>query len=143
MNRIRVKRLILSGIVTLLVFIAVEILVEFVIGRAIFGESMEDWVQTLAVPSWGVANHVLNIFIALVNSVMLIWLYAALRPMFGVGLKTALIASALALVFGISMAVNGANLGLYPIQIALLELGYELIELPIAVIIGALVYEGE
>jgi hypothetical protein len=88
-------------------------------------------------------NIVLNLFISLFTTCMLIWLYAALRPMFGVGTKTALITSAFALTFMTAFGINFTNLGLYPLRIALLELGYQLIELPLAVLIGAQVYERE
>jgi hypothetical protein len=142
MNRIKVKRLVLAGAVTLLVFIAVEFIVESVIGKVLLGGLIEKWHQTLAIPRWGVANSVLNVLIALVNCTILTWLYAALRPMFGVGTKTALITSAFALFFVAAFAVNSVNLGLYPLQIAVVELGYQLIELPVAIIVGARIYEG-
>lgn len=72
---------------------------------------------------------------------MLMWLYAALRPMFGVGIRTALISSAFALVFITSYAVNQTNLGLFPWWISLTELVFQVIELPIALIAGAQYYE--
>jgi hypothetical protein len=143
MNRIKVKRLVMAGAVTLLVFIAVEFLVESVIGQALFGRLLEEWYHTLDAPTWGVTNIVLNILIALVNCTILTWLYAALRPMFGVGTKTALITSAFALFFVAAFAANGVNLGLYPLPVALTEWGVQLVELPIAIIAGARFYEGE
>ncbi len=39
------------------------------------------------------------------------------------------------------MTVNGINLGLFPPQVGLVEWVYELIEFPLAMIAGALVYE--
>jgi hypothetical protein len=73
---------------------------------------------------------------------MLMWMYAALRPMFGVGPKTALIASGFAFSFIFSISINFANLRFYPVQPALIELFYQLIELPIAILVGAYYYEG-
>jgi hypothetical protein len=142
MNRIKVKRLILAGLVTLLVFIAVEFIVESLIGKPLFGRAIETWHQTLNLDAWGMGNSVLNLLIALVTCTLLTWLYAALRPMFGVGARTALATSAFAFFFAAAFAINGVNLGTYPLQIALIELGYQLIELPIAILAGARVYEG-
>jgi hypothetical protein len=62
--------------------------------------------------------------------------------MFGVGTRTALITSAFGIIFVFSMTVNGINLGLFPARIGLVEWFYELIEFPLAMIAGALVYEG-
>lgn len=143
MNRIRLNRMLLAGLVTFIVWIAAELLVEQVFGRILFGDRIQQqWLQTTIVHDWGVPNYVLNIVIALVNCTILIWLYASLRPMYGVGTKTALITSAFGIIFGFSMAVNGINLGLFPPQVGLVESVYEVIEFPIAMIAGAWVYEG-
>lgn len=143
MNRIKVNRVVLAGIVTVLVFIIVEIIVESVIGVALFGNVIEEWYQkTYFISTWSVANHVLNIFIALVICTTLAWLYAALRPMFGVGTKTALITSAFSLFFFATFYFNLVNLGIIPLRIALIDLGCNLVETPIAIIVGARIYEG-
>ena len=141
MNKIKVRRLFVAGLVTLVVFIVVEFMLEFVIFDALIG--LGKWVDQLYAPSsWSISNHVLNLFIALANSIMLIWMYAALRPMFGVGSKTALIASGFAYAFFFSFMINFANLRFYPMRPALIELFYQLIELPVAILVGAYYYEG-
>jgi len=143
MNKIRFNRLLLAGIVTFVVWVIAEILVEQVIGRVLFGNLINrQWIHATNILNWGVANHVLNILIALVNCMILIWLYGCLRPMFGVGTKTALITSAFGIIFGFSMTLNGINLGLFPPLVGMSEFVYELIEFPIAMIAGAAVYEG-
>ena len=43
MNRIKVNRVVLAGIVTLLVFILVEVIVEPIIGRVLFGSMIDKW----------------------------------------------------------------------------------------------------
>ena len=141
MNKIKVNRLLLAGLVTLLTFIAVEFVVESLICRPLFGRAIQEWHQTLNLAAWGMGHTVLNILIALVNCTLLTWLYAALRPMFGVGVRTALAASAFALFFIAAFAVNSVNMGIYPLRVALIELGYQLVELPVAIVAGALVYE--
>jgi hypothetical protein len=141
MNKINVGRLLFAGLVTLVAFIVLEIVVEVVIFRAIFVSGKWSLPQ-YSPPRWGIANQVLNISIALVNSIMMMWLYAALRPMFGVGPKTALIASGFAYAFIFFLGINFANLGFYPFEPALVELFAELIELPLALLVGAYIYEG-
>ena len=143
MNKIKLSWMFIGGFVTFIVWVAVEIIVEQVIWRFLFGNRIQElWLQTTNLRHWGTANNVINILIALINCIVLIWLYASLRPMFGVGVKTALITSAFGVVLGFSLTVNGINLGLFPPQIGLVELVFETIEFPIAMIAGALVYEG-
>jgi hypothetical protein len=77
------------------------------------------------------------------NCTILIWLYASLRPMYGVGTKTALITCAFGLAWIASVSVNITNLGLVPPRLALIEFFFEAIEFPISMFVGANVYEGK
>jgi hypothetical protein len=141
MNEIKVWRLLLSGVITLLVFIAIEFIVESVIGNLFFNGVYNTWYRNVVITDWTLANSALNIFIALVNSTMMMWLYAALRPMFGVGVRTSLITSAFVFTFIAFYVVNQTNLGIFPIRISVIELVYLAVELPLALIAGAQFYE--
>lgn len=143
MNEIKQGRLILAGFLTLGVFILLEILVETVLARMVLGHFEGAYYQGAHVLRWGLWEKVLNISIALLNCMMLIWLYAALRPMFGVGTKTALITSLYWLVFLGTFSVNLANLGLFSMKLALIEMVFQVLELPLALIAGAYFYEAE
>lgn len=135
--------MLLAGLVTLIVFIGVELVVEKLMFNTLFLDEISEWNRRLGIAVWNSANDVLNLFIALVNSTMLIWLYAALRPMFGVGTRTALIASAFAFAIYMASYVNQVNLHMIPLNIAAIESGYLIIEMPIAVLAGAYVYEAQ
>jgi hypothetical protein len=141
LNEINVKRLIYAGFLTFLTFLVVEWLVERWIGGTLVGDYLTAWHQTLAIPEWEMTNTLLNIFIAVLNSTILMWLYAALRPMFGVGVRTALITSFFVFVFMVAFSINMINLGVFPWEVGLLEDIYLLIELPLAMIVGARFYE--
>lgn len=141
MNRIRVTRLLLSGLVTLAVFILVELLWESFLAWAVWSRVAAAWGLSAAPLEWSAAQHALNIGIALVNCIMLMWLYAALRPMFGVGTRTALIASGFVFVFVSAFIINSANLGHQTLPYALVEMVSLIVELPIAMIVGARFYE--
>jgi hypothetical protein len=143
MNEIKVKRMLLAALTAFLVWVAAEILLEQVIGRLLFGILIQElWLEATNLRDWGCVNHVVNIFISLLNCTLLIWLYASLRPMYGVGIRTALITSAILVIWVFSLAVNGINLGLFPLQAGLTEAVFEMIEIPIAMIAGAAEYEG-
>ena len=144
MNEIRVKRMLLAGLVMLIVWVVVEVLVEQVIARILFGQSTQEmWLQAIDLRDSSALNFWVNTIVALFNCTLLIWLYASLRPMYGVGTRTALITSAFGVILGFSLFLNFINLGLFPLKLALLEAVFEAIELTIAMIAGAAVYEGE
>ena len=67
MKRIRVSRVIISGVIVLLVFFAVEFIIEQLVGHYLFAEIMEEWVKVLPDQNWSAANYALNILIVLVS----------------------------------------------------------------------------
>lgn len=143
MNKINIKRLLLAGLAMFVVWIAVEILVEGVIASFVFGQvSQEMWNGVIEFREWSALNIWVNIAIGLLNCTLLIWLYASLRPMYGVGTRTALITSAFGVIWGFSLFVNFINLGIFPLRLGLIEGVFEAIEFPIAMLAGAAVYEG-
>jgi hypothetical protein len=143
MNEIKVGRMLLAGLAMLVVWVAVEILLEHVICKIVFGQSSaEMWLQAIDLKVLSGLNYWVNSFIALLNCTVMIWLYASLRPMYGVGIKTALITSAFGIILGLSLFINIINLGLIPFRLGVLEVTFEAIEFPIAMIVGAFVYEG-
>ena len=144
MNEIRVKRMLLAGLAMLVVWVVVEVLVEQVFARILFGQSSQEmWLQSIELRNWSALTYWVNSFIALLNCTLLIWLYASLRPMYGVGTKTALITSAFGVILMSSLFINLINLGLFPLQLGLMEAVFEAIEFPIAMIAGAAIYEGK
>lgn len=143
MNEIRIKRMLLGALAMLIVWAAVELLVEHFVAKLLFGQtSVEIWRETIDVSTWSASNIVVNNAIAVLNCTVLIWLYASLRPMYGVGTKTALITAAFGVFWGLSLFANLINLGLVPARVGLIEAAFEAIEFPIAMIAGAGVYEG-
>jgi hypothetical protein len=144
MNKIKIKRMLLAGLTMFVVWIAVAILMEGVIASALFGQTTEEmWLQTIDLSHWTALNYWIGGLLPIVNCTLLIWLYASLRPMYGVGVKTALITSAFGIVLGFSLTVNWINLGLFPPRTGLLEMIFEAIEFPVAMFVGAGVYEGK
>ncbi len=144
MNEIRVKRMLLAGLAMLVVWIAVEILIEGVFATILFGETLgEMWLRAVDASRWSALNSVVSLMLAAFNCTILIWLYASLRPMYGVGTKTALITCAFGIAWMASNFITVTNLGLFPARLAFLEAASEVIEFPLAMIVGAAVYEGK
>jgi hypothetical protein len=144
MNKIKVGRMLLAALAMLVMWIALEVLVEGVIADLVLGQSSSDmWRSVIDYSGWSGLNAVVSTFVALWNCAILIWLYASLRPMYGVGTKTALITCAFGLAWIVSIFANMTNLGLIPPRLALIEFVFEAVEFPIAMLIGAGVYEGK
>ncbi|NIM94738.1 MAG: hypothetical protein GTO18_13640 [Anaerolineales bacterium] len=141
MNRIRPSRLLLAGLATILAFIIIEFVWEILISTVLLNDSLGSIRGVAGVSEWTLRDQAFNIAIALFNCFMLIWLYASLRPMFGVGPKTALIASGFAFAFVFAFQLNHANLGFIPYRLALIDSIDLIIELPLSLIAGAQVYE--
>jgi hypothetical protein len=141
MNRIRMSRLLIAGLATFVSFIAIELIWEGMIGTLVLGDTLNSLTNYPAESRWSLRHQALNLTIALGNCFMMIWLYASLRPMFGVGTRTALITSAFVFVFVFAFELNYANLGFFSFQMALIEGLNLIIELPLALIVGASMYE--
>jgi hypothetical protein len=144
MNTINIKRMLLAGLAMFVMWIAVEILLEGVIADLVFGKSTGQMLaEEIEFREWTAVNYWINTIIPIVNCTLLIWLYASLRPMYGVGTKTALITSAFGVILGFSLFINFINLGLLPVRVGLIEAVFEAIEFPIAMLAGAAIYEGQ
>ena len=144
MNKINIKRMLLAGLAMFVMWIAIEILLEGVIADLIFGMStMEMLAEEIEFREWSALNFWINTIIPILNCTVLIWLYASLRPMYGVGTRTALITSAFGIILGFALFINFVNLGLLPLKATLIEAVFEAIEFPIAMLTGAAIYEGQ
>jgi hypothetical protein len=76
--------------------------------------------------------------------VVAVWLYAAIRPRFGAGPKTAYTAAVAVWVPGYLMAnVPPAVLGMFPIRLMLIGIAFGLAELILATQLGASFYKEE
>ena len=90
-----------------------------------------------------VGGNAIAVFVILgfVLGLVLVWLYAAIRPRFGAGPKTAAIAGAMVwfLDYFCGSVVIGA-LGLFPMQLILIGLAWGLVELIVAALVGGRLY---
>jgi hypothetical protein len=146
MNEISVKQMVLAGLAMLIMWIAVaivlQIVLEQVVGPLFLAQTAEEMHREI-VGSGGQTGveFLVNGITSLVNCTLLIWLYASLRPMYGVGSRTALIASAFGVILGLALYTSLINSGLLPLKDGLIGAISSTIELPIAMMAGAAIYE--
>ena len=138
MGNISIKRMLLGGLLAGLVIC----LGEYIVGWLILGEQ---WAEVLAEAGTGELGSIQTAslaIIALLYGIALIWIYAAIRPRFGPGPKTAVIA-------GLTMWVVAYFLvcayviviGAYPAGLLIAAAVWGLFELTIAAVAGAWFYQ--
>jgi hypothetical protein len=139
MGKINVGRVILGGIVAGIVIDVLDYLVDGI------------WLA----PKWAVGNKALGLgnfssnqviwfnVLGIITGIALIWLYAAIRPRFGAGVKTAIVAG-IAVWLITALLPNAGYMwvgGLYSHQLATLTTFGGLVYTLIAAVAGAALYK--
>ena len=138
MGSISIKRMLLGGLLAGLVIC----LGEYIVGWLILGEQWAEVLAEAGTVELGAVQIASFAIIALLYGIALIWIYAAIRPRFGPGPKTAIIA-------GLTMWVVAYFLvcayviiiGVYPAGLLIAAAVWGLLELPIAAVAGAWLYQ--
>jgi hypothetical protein len=138
MGNISIKRMLLGGLLAGLVIC----LGEYIVGWLILGEQWAEVLAEAGTGELGAVQIASFAVIALLYGIALIWIYAAIRPRFGPGPKTAIIA-------GLTMWVVAYFLvcayviviGVYPAGLLAAAAVWGLFELPIAAVAGAWLYQ--
>lgn len=139
MGKINMVRVMLGGIVAGLVINVVEGVMNGVILKAQWSEAAKaigqsgdiSVKQIVAFNVWGFAAGILAV-----------WLYAAIRPRYGAGPKTAMCAGATVWMLGVAMAnAMMAFLHIYPLWLLLTVTAVGLPELLVASVLGAYIYK--
>jgi len=137
-SKINLGRVILGGIVA---GIIIDIF-EFVLNGMVLADQWKALMASMNLPVMGM-NEIIwfNVF-GLVLGIVAVWTYAAIRPRFGMGPKTAVYAALLtwvtAYVYGNAMSTI---IGMFSMQMTLTLLGVGLIEIIVATIAGAWLYK--
>lgn len=137
MNKINVGRVLLGGLVAG----AILSVGEWVLNEKVLGAQMKEFMSThkFSQP----ANFVpIAVALTVVLGIVIVLGYAAIRPRFGAGPKTAIIAALFAW-FGVylySGVINGLLFGI-PMNTMLLVLAWGLVEYIIGALVGAWLYK--
>jgi hypothetical protein len=140
MAGINTARVVLGGILAGVVVNLGEYLLNEVILQAQMRAAFER--LNLAPPTGGAI--VTFLFVGFVLGLAMIWLYAAIRPRYGPGPRTAIYAGLAAWTFfNFCTGVGYIAAGLFPARLVLFGLVWGLIELPLAAVLGAWIYQEE
>lgn len=139
MGNINVGRVILGGVVTgVILFIG-----EWVLNGVVLAKDMEEFFKRCGFPpDPGPTFIVIAAVIVLFLGIVIVFGYAAIRPRFGPGPKTAVIAAILAWV-GVYLYQNviAFGLGMVPPKLVMIALAWGLVEFILATLAGAALYK--
>lgn len=137
MGQINLIRVLLGGFVAGIVYNVGEAILNIVV----LGGENEAMVKKFNLPPMDNSFVAKMTVLMFAVGVLTVFLYAAIRPRFGAGVKTAAIAGVLVwLLSFVYLGLVITTIGLFPVGPTVLSLGWELVEACLAAIAGAWVY---
>jgi hypothetical protein len=117
---------------------------EAILNSVVIGKDFDALLQKYGLPDVGGSTIGLFVVMCFLLGILSVWLYAAVRPRFGAGPGTAiragLVVWALASVWS---NVALCAMGIIPERLALIGTLWALVEMPLATLVGAWVYQEE
>ncbi|MFY9609055.1 MAG: hypothetical protein WAU45_10645 [Blastocatellia bacterium] len=138
MGKINMGRVILGGLLAgLIINIG-----EFLLNGVILSKEIEDMMKNLDRPAIGGSAIAVFVVIAFLLGIAMIWLYAAIRPRFGAGAKTAVCAGLTVWTLAyLYPTIGQSQMGIFPNRLLVIGTVWGLVELSIAAVGGAWLYK--
>jgi hypothetical protein len=138
MNKINLGRVVLGGLLAGVVLNAFEILFNVVL----FGKQMEAELNRLHVPPVDSAFIVMATVLTFVLGIVIVMIYALIRPRLGPGPKAAVVAALIAW-FGIYFYAGMFNMMIFhfPLNLTLIGFVWGIVEYVVAALAGGWVYK--
>ena len=137
MGKINYGRVVLGGLVAGLIINAGEMILNAWI-------LMKDWdeaMKALNRPAIGGGGITVMIALCFGLGILVMWVYAAIRPRFGAGPKTAICAGLTVWVLAYAWSsLGGMTMDVFPARLLLIGMIWGLFEIPISALAGAWLY---
>ncbi|HSB09578.1 MAG TPA: hypothetical protein VLM38_08850 [Blastocatellia bacterium] len=117
---------------------------EFVLNGVLLNKDFEDAMRSIGKEPIG--SQAIAVFLALgfLVGITAVWIYAAIRPRFGAGAKTAICAGLVVWVLtSLYTTVGQLPIGIFPTRVLVVGTVWELVQLPLATLAGARLYKEE
>ena len=115
---------------------------ESVLNMAVLAKDMADAMARFNLPMIGGAQIGVFMVLGFVIGIVMTWVYAAIRPRFGPGPKTACFAGMavwfLAYLYG---GIGMLNMGFFPMRPMIISMTWGLVEVLVAINVGAYLYK--
>ncbi len=137
MSAINYPRVILGGLLAGLVLN----LGEFLLNEFVIVEDVQGALQRLGLPQIGGGQIAVFVAMGFLLGIVMVWLYAAIRPRFGPGVKTAVCAGVVIWVLVYLLASVGYYaMGMFPLGMLVIANLWGLVEIPVSTVAGAWLY---
>lgn len=137
MSGINISRVILGGLVAGVVLN----IGETIFNAVLFGQANEAAFKALNLPPIGGSTVAWFVIAGFIFSIVMIWLYAAMRPRLGAGPKTAVCAGIIAWTLGyLCPGIGFLATGMFPSNLLVSGLVWSLFEVSLAAVAGAYFY---
>ena len=137
MGKINVGRVILGGLLAgLLMTVS-----EYVLNTYVVAAETSEVLQRLGLAQISSNQIVGFVILTFVLGIVLIWIYAAMRPRFGAGVKTAVVAAVTVWLLGMLSAAGDVIVGVMSADSMIVPGVWSLVETIVAAIAGAWVYQ--
>jgi hypothetical protein len=137
MGKINLKGVIVGGLVAGVVLN----IVDFILFGVVLKDDMNAAMQALGKPAVSTNMIMWFVLIDFLYGIFLVWLYAAIRPRFGIGPKTAMWAGfATWVLYGLLHALSEAPMGFFPQNLTVIATLVMLVQYPVAAVAGAKFY---
>jgi len=138
MGNINITRVLLGGLLAGLVIC----FGEFILGWVILGGQWAEILAEAGMGEIGGGQEASFAIVAILYGIALIWIYAAIRPRFGPGPKTAVVAGlTLWVVAWLLVCAYVIVIDVFPTGLLIAAIVWGLFELPIAALAGAWLYQ--
>jgi len=138
MGNINITRVLLGGLLAGLVIC----FGEFILGWVILGGQWAEVMKEAGMGELGGGQEASFLIVAILYGIALIWIYAAIRPRFGPGPKTAVVAGlTLWVVAWLLVCTYVIVIGVFPAGLLIAAIVWGLFELPVAAVAGAWLYQ--
>lgn len=139
MGKINCVRVLLGGLIAGLIINAVE----FVMNMFVLAEAWAEVMKSFGKSSeFGPGPIIIFNLIGFAAGIGAVWLYAAIRPRFGAGVKTAIYAGlALWFFYGVLPFAGFLAMDLFPARLLYIGVSYFLVEAVAATVAGAWLYQ--
>jgi hypothetical protein len=136
MGNINIARVLLGGLLAGLVMN----ISEFVLNVYVVADESNAIMERLGLPAIGESAVAVFLAMTFLLGIVMVFVYAGLRPRFGAGVKTAIIAGVVIWLIAMMSAVADVVIGIVPADLLVLTGVWALAEMIVASIAGAWVY---
>lgn len=138
MGKVNLGRVILGGLLAGLVIN----ISEAILNTVVVGAQMEELLKARNLPAIGGSSIAVFVFLGFLLGIVTIWLYAAIRPRYGAGPGAAVMAALMVFFLAyIYPAAFMTVIGFMSSSMMLITVGWGLVEIIIASVAGAWVYQ--